>query len=84
MFDHAWANAYYRYGGQYYPKLQCCVPFTPATGPRILVRAGPFRDQVFDGLVRCMQQLTDQVQECPFRLRANLPSSYSRIKVAML
>lgn len=62
MFDHAWANAFYRYGGKYYPKLQCCVPFTPATGPRILVRAGSFRDQVFDGLVKCMQQLTNQVQ----------------------
>ena len=61
VFDHTWANAFYRYGGSYYPKLQSCVPFTPATGPRILVRAGPFRDQVFDGLVKCMQQLTDQV-----------------------
>lgn len=62
MFDHAWADAFYRYGGAYYPKLQCCVPFTPATGPRLLVRDGPFRDQVFDGLAKCMQQLTDQVQ----------------------
>ena len=61
VFDHTWASAFYRYGGSYYPKLQSCVPFTPATGPRILVRAGPFRDQVFDGLVKCMQQLTDQV-----------------------
>ena len=65
VFDHAWANAFYRYGGKYYPKLQCCVPFTPATGPRILVRAGPFREQVFDGLAKCMQQLTDQVHHIP-------------------
>src|SRR5476651_356726 len=40
VFDHAWANAYERAGGRYYPKLQCAVPFTPATGPRILVRPG--------------------------------------------
>lgn len=38
IFDHAWADAYQRAGGQYYPKLQCAVPFTPATGPRILTR----------------------------------------------
>lgn len=36
VFDHAWANAYERAGGQYYPKLQCAVPFTPANGPRLL------------------------------------------------
>lgn len=38
VFDWAWADAYHRAGGRYYPKLQCAVPFTPATGPRLLVR----------------------------------------------
>jgi predicted N-acyltransferase len=38
VFDHGWANAYQRAGGRYYPKLQCAVPFTPVTGPRLLVR----------------------------------------------
>jgi predicted N-acyltransferase len=37
VFDHAWADAYTRAGGRYYPKLLCAVPFTPATGPRLLV-----------------------------------------------
>ncbi len=37
VFDHGWANAYERAGGDYYPKLQTCVPFTPVTGPRLLV-----------------------------------------------
>lgn len=37
VFDHRWADAYARAGGQYYPKLQISVPFTPATGPRILI-----------------------------------------------
>lgn len=37
VFDHGWASAYERAGGRYYPKLQCCVPFTPATGPRLLI-----------------------------------------------
>jgi predicted N-acyltransferase len=41
VFDHGWADAYERAGGSYYPKLQVSVPFTPATGPRLLVRPGP-------------------------------------------
>lgn len=36
VFDHAWAQAFERAGGEYYPKLQVTVPFTPATGPRLL------------------------------------------------
>ena len=38
MFDHAWADAWHRAGGAYYPKLQIAAPFTPATGPRLLLR----------------------------------------------
>ncbi|RIV90864.1 N-acetyltransferase [Aurantiacibacter xanthus] len=45
VFDHGWADAWMRAGGDYYPKLQISVPFTPATGPRLLLRdpalAGP-------------------------------------------
>ena len=40
VFDWGWADAYERAGGSYYPKLQVSVPFTPATGPRLMVRAG--------------------------------------------
>ena len=40
VFDHSWADAFERAGGRYYPKLQCAVPFTPATGPRLLVTQG--------------------------------------------
>ncbi|MFD1880142.1 GNAT family N-acetyltransferase [Paracoccus pacificus] len=36
IFDHGWADAWERAGGQYYPKLQCAVPFTPVTGARLL------------------------------------------------
>ena len=38
VFDWGWADAYERAGGRYYPKLLSAVPFTPATGPRMLVR----------------------------------------------
>ena len=40
IFDHNWAHAWERAGGDYYPKLQGAVPFTPATGRRFLVRPG--------------------------------------------
>ena len=36
IFDHAWAEAYARAGGRYYPKLQCAVPFTPVSGTRLI------------------------------------------------
>jgi predicted N-acyltransferase len=38
VFDHGWADAFERAGGRYYPKLQCSVPFTPASAPKLLVR----------------------------------------------
>jgi uncharacterized protein len=40
VFDFAWAQAYARVGGHYYPKLTIAVPFTPATSPRLLIRPG--------------------------------------------
>ncbi|WP_310619497.1 GNAT family N-acetyltransferase [Flexibacterium corallicola] len=43
VFDHAWAEAIYSAGGSYYPKVQCSVPFTPVTGPRLLI--GPNIEQ---------------------------------------
>lgn len=39
VFDHGWADAFERAGGNYYPKLQVCVPFTPATGRRLFIDA---------------------------------------------
>lgn len=38
VFDHAWADAYERAGGRYYPKLVAASPFSPVTGPRLMVR----------------------------------------------
>ncbi|MFO1012609.1 MAG: GNAT family N-acetyltransferase [Caulobacteraceae bacterium] len=38
VFDHSWADAYERAGGQYYPKLIAAAPFSPVPGPRLLVR----------------------------------------------
>ena len=38
VFDHAWADAWQRAGGDYYPKLQVAAPFSPVPGPRLLLR----------------------------------------------
>jgi len=37
VFDHGWAHAFERAGGNYYPKLQVAVPFSPVPGPRLLM-----------------------------------------------
>jgi len=50
VFDRGWADAYERAGGRYYPKLQVSVPFTPATGPRLLIRDGLERNHVASAL----------------------------------
>ena len=46
VFDRGWADAYERAGGRYYPKLQVSVPFTPATGPRLLIREGVDHERI--------------------------------------
>lgn len=45
VFDQAWADAFHRAGGCYYPKLQCAVPFTPVPGRRLLVKPGPGEEE---------------------------------------
>jgi uncharacterized protein len=57
VFDHAWADAYARAGGHYYPKLQVSVPFTPATGPRFLAASTAHRTILADGLVALCKEL---------------------------
>ena len=52
VFDRGWADAYERAGGRYYPKLQVSVPFTPATGPRLLIRDGVDRSEIATALWR--------------------------------
>lgn len=59
VFDQGWADAFERAGGRYYPKLQVSVPFTPATGPRLLVRDG--QDATRDLLAGGLRNLTDRL-----------------------
>jgi uncharacterized protein len=57
VFDHAWADALERAGGDYYPKLQCAVPFTPVTGRRILTSGADRRAL----LLKAGKAATDQI-----------------------
>ncbi|MDE2792247.1 MAG: GNAT family N-acetyltransferase [Paracoccaceae bacterium] len=59
VFDHGWADAFERAGGRYYPKLVSAVPFTPVTGPRLLVRPGENRDRVRALLIAGMLQAAE-------------------------
>jgi uncharacterized protein len=58
VFDHGWAEAFEHAGGDYYPKLQVAVPFTPVTGPRLLVRPGPLAEAVRGGLADALAEIT--------------------------
>ena len=53
VFDHAWADAWHRAGGSYYPKMQIAAPFTPATGPRLLLAD----DALAPALLRAAEQV---------------------------
>ncbi len=61
VFDYGWADAYERAGGRYYPKLQMSVPFTPVSGPRLLVPPGPDRparrEQLADSSIELARRL---------------------------
>ncbi len=60
IFDHSWANAFESAGGTYYPKLLGAVPFTPATGPRLLVLDG--RSDLKVALAKGAIRLLDEYQ----------------------
>ena len=56
IFDHAWANAFENAGGQYYPKLLSAIPFTPATGPRILIDPkNPNNNKIFELIMKMFE-----------------------------
>ena len=56
VFDQGWADASERAGVPYYPKLQCAVPFTPATGPRLIASSDEARTALIGGLLDICEQ----------------------------
>ncbi|MDH4414136.1 MAG: peptidogalycan biosysnthesis protein, partial [Rhizobium sp.] len=61
VFDHGWADAFHRAGGRYYPKLQASIPFTPATGQRLLVRQGEDGARIQGLLAQGLQQVSREL-----------------------
>ncbi|HET8940357.1 MAG TPA: peptidogalycan biosysnthesis protein, partial [Rudaea sp.] len=55
VFDWSWASAYSRHGLDYYPKLLCGVPYSPVTGPRLLVGAGSESAKLRVALIEAMR-----------------------------
>jgi predicted N-acyltransferase len=60
VFDQGWAEAFEQAGGDYYPKLQVAVPFTPVTGPRLLARPGPLAATARQALAQALGEVTTQ------------------------
>ncbi len=62
VFDWAWADAYHRHGLNYYPKCVTSVPFTPATGPRVLIKDGYDKARITQQLIETLRdELGDRV-----------------------
>ncbi|MGI4732201.1 MAG: GNAT family N-acetyltransferase [Janthinobacterium lividum] len=60
VFDHGWADAWSRAGGDYYPKLQVAVPFTPVPGPRLLLRDDAVGRDAGAALLAGIEAVVDQ------------------------
>lgn len=56
VFDHGWADAMERAGMNYYPKLQASVPFTPATGPRLLAKTKDAKTGLISTMIQACQE----------------------------
>jgi uncharacterized protein len=56
VFDWSWADAYRRHGRRYYPKLVCAIPFTPATGPRLIAPDAATRTELLAGALALLQE----------------------------
>ncbi|MCQ8782561.1 GNAT family N-acetyltransferase [Mangrovibrevibacter kandeliae] len=82
VFDHGWADAFERAGGDYYPKLQLSVPFTPASGPRLLVGDGQqsdaLRRALCDGVEAYVDKLGISSAHATFLLPDDLAAMESR------
>ena len=70
VFDHAWADALERAGGDYYPKLQCAVPFTPVTGPRLLAQTAEAKRALLQSAAAVLKRTGSSSLHITFLTRA--------------
>lgn len=80
VFDHGFADAYERAGGRYYPKLQVSVPFTPATGPRLLAAPGVDRETAQAGLAAALKGLMRQADASSVHVTFATEAERERLK----
>ena len=79
VFDHGWADAFERAGGDYYPKLQAAVPFTPVTGRRLLVPPGPDAEHRERLLVSAALQLLERYEASSLHLTFLTEPEWARL-----
>lgn len=79
VFDHAWADAYERAGGRYYPKLQCAAPFSPVTGPRLITRGDGPRLDAERSLVAGAVTLCDRIGASSLHVTFPLEDQWRRM-----
>ena len=60
IFDWSWADAYYRNGLDYYPKLVCSIPFTPASGPRVVITDSTRTEEIIKVVSSALKQLSEE------------------------
>jgi len=61
IFDWSWADAYYRNGLDYYPKLVSSIPFTPAAGPRLSIKKGNKRKEITELVHQAIKNVSDEL-----------------------
>ena len=82
VFDYAWADAYERAGGRYYPKLQVSAPFTPAQGRRLLVAAGAGAQAARDKLIEGLEALREETGASSIHVTFPLKSECDALEAA--
>ena len=60
VFDWSWADAFYRNGLDYYPKLVSSIPFTPASGPRVVVTDSTRTEEIIKVVSSALKQLSEE------------------------
>ncbi len=81
VFDHSWADAFERAGGRYYPKLLIAAPFTPASGPRLLVRSGPDQAAARKALAQGATALAQRMKVSSLHVNFTIPDDQSELAV---
>ncbi len=79
IFDHAWAHAFERAGGNYYPKLLIGVPFTPVTGPRLLVPDNRDRAETQQTLVAAAIEVAKKLEVSSLHINFPTTEEWNRL-----